>query len=293
MRPPVPRFVRWAIALAVLAALTLVVFQYWGTSRYGTAANRSDQAANQSPGWTPTQWGPLGSADRNLLIMIRQAGLSEVPSGHQAQRQGSNPQVRTVAKTIWTDCSTLDDQVRSVAGKLGVALPDAPTAAQQAWMKDLSGQTGGAYDRMFAQHLRLTDGAVLPAITAVRAGTRNELIRSLATTAATVVNRHMDVLERTGLVDYSKLPAPSPPAAPPVTGTALPEPGSEHHIEQVVNATTVGTGTGNDANAMVAALVAIAGLLIALGLLGTGRRIPRPATAQHRTQQRRHAAHRW
>ena len=48
----------------------------------------------------PTRWGPLGPADRDLLVMIRQAGLCGGSSGQQAQKQGSNPQVRTVAKRI-------------------------------------------------------------------------------------------------------------------------------------------------------------------------------------------------
>src|SRR5262249_61769722 len=122
----------------------------------------------------------------------RQASLSEATSGRQAQRQGSNLQVRTVAKSIGMDCGELDNQVRAVAAKLGVPLPGAPSAQQQAWMTQLSGQAGPAYDRMFAQNVRITDGEVLPVITAVRAGTRNELIRSLATNAATLVNRHMD-----------------------------------------------------------------------------------------------------
>ncbi|HET9118430.1 MAG TPA: DUF4142 domain-containing protein [Pseudonocardiaceae bacterium] len=311
MRPPVPRFVRWAVALAVIAALTLAVFQYWGNSQYGTAVAGSGQLAGQpatdgpvseqNPGWTPTRWGPLSAADRDLLVMIRQAGLSGGTSGKRAEQQGSNPQVRSVAQRTSVDYGDLDKQVQAVAGKLGVPLPDRPTAAQQGWLTDLSGRSGAEYDRMFAQGLRATDGEVLPAITAVRAGTRNELVRSFAANAATLVNRHMEALERTGLVDYAKLSAPQPAAADVAAD------GPAQRIDQVVNATpvpTAGAVTGIDANAMVAALVSIAALLIALGLLGsTSRRVRRtyvdpqhrgtPRGMSGRPQQRRHAAHRW
>ena len=296
MRPPVPRFVRWAVALAVIAALTLAVFQYWGTSQYGKTLAGSGQATGtnlagvQSSEWTQTRWGPLSPADRDLLVMVRQAGLSGGSTGQQAQRQSSNPQVRTVAKRIWTDYSELDNKVLSIAGKLGVPLPDKPTVAQQGWMKELSGQSGREYDRMFAQRLRITDGEVLPVITAVRAGTRNELIRSFTATAATLFNQHMDVLERTGLVDYSRLPAPQPPAA--TVPAAKAAAGSDQRVGQVVNITPVpppGPTSGSDTNALVAALVSIAALLVALGLIGTGRRVRRPAAPP----QRRHAAHRW
>ncbi|HYZ36524.1 MAG TPA: DUF4142 domain-containing protein [Pseudonocardiaceae bacterium] len=295
MRPPVPRFVRCAVALAVIAALTITVFQYWGSSQYPIAIAPRGQAATEDATMMPTRWGPLGPADRDLLVMIRQAGLCGGSSGQQAQKQGSNPQLRTVAKRISLDYSDLDNQVRAVAGKLGVPLPNQPTAQQQGWLKELSALSGPKYDRMFAQQLRVTDGEVLPAITAVRAGTQNELMRSFAANAAALVSRHMDTLERTGLVDYSKLPAP------PAADAAPAHPAQP--IDQVANVIPVRATTSNDTNAVITGLLAVAAALIALALLGsTGRRVRRTAGAQHRSAPRgyldrpaprRHGAHRW
>ena len=310
MRSPVPRFVRWAVALAVLVALTVTVFQYWGMSQYGApSAHNTAQDSGQDTGWQQTQWGPLGPADRDLLITVRQAGAYGELSGQRAQQQGSSAALRTVAKRIGVDYGTLDTQVRSIAAKLGVPLPDHPTAQQQDWMRELSAHSGPDFDHMFAQRLRLTDGEVLPVITSVRAGTRNELIRSFATNAAALVNRHMEYLESTGLVDYSRLPEPLPAAidravhATPAPPASSPPAGNP----------PAGTSTGNDVNAMVAALVLIAALLVALGLLGTasrrvrrsGARPPRRGGSQHSSphrspqshdaiqRQSRHAAQRW
>jgi predicted outer membrane protein len=289
VRPPVPRFVRWAVALAVIVALTAVVFQYWGTSQYGTASA-------QDTGWTQTQWGPLGPADRDLLVMVRQTGLFGGSSGQQAQQQGSSAGVRTIAKRIGVDYGDLDNQVRSVAGKLGVPLPDQPTAQQQGRIRELSGRSGPDFDHMFAQRLRLTDGEVLPVITSVRAGTRNGLIRSFAANAAVLVNRNMEYLEGTGLIDYSRLPEPPPPAVAPSAAA-----GQEQHIDQVVHATPAsptsapqtGLTAGNNVNSMVAAVVLIAALLVALGLLGTtGRRVRRAGARGARPQRHSAALHR-
>jgi len=184
VRPPVPRFVRWVVSLAVIAALTVVVFQYWATSQYGVATV-SERASSRTADsvWTQTQWGPLSPADRDLLVMVRQAGLCGGSTGQQAQQQGTTVGVRTVAQRIWVDYGDLGNQARAVADKLGVALPDQPDAQQQSWMRELSGHSGPDFDRMFAQGLRVTDGAVLPTITSVRAGTRNELIRTFAANA--------------------------------------------------------------------------------------------------------------
>ncbi|MDQ2880876.1 MAG: DUF4142 domain-containing protein [Actinomycetota bacterium] len=313
MRSPVPRFVRWVVSLAVIAALMVVVFQYWATSQYGVAtASGEGPTKTAESAWTQTQWGPLSPADRDLLVLVRQAGLCAGPSGQQAQQQGATVALRTVAQRVWVDYGDLGNQARSVAGRLSVPLPDQPDAQQQSWMRDLSGRSGPDFDRMFAQGLRVTDGDVLPAITSVRAGTRNELIRSFAANAAVLLNRQMEYLEHTGLVDYSRLPAPQPPAAvlpaaasPTATSPAATTSpaGQEQRIDQVVNTTHVpvtGPVAGNDAKAMVAALVSIAVLLAALGLLGTTGRRARPVRRaetrpQHRSisHTRRHAAQRW
>jgi predicted outer membrane protein len=250
--------------------------------------------------------------------------LTESRTGQQAQRQAASSQVRAVAKRIWMENAELDNLLRSVAGTLGLALPNQPSTQQQGWMRRLGGLSGPSYDRMFAQQLRLTHGELLPLITSVRAGTRNELVRSLAASAATVINRHMEYVERTGLVDYSRLPQPpllaaappaaarppaaaqppaaarppaaGRPAAPPAGPSPAPVSGAPQQIDQVVNTTQV-PPPGGDVKAMLAALVSVAALLIALGLLGTGRRVRRSeaAAGQHRSgvHRRRHAAQRW
>jgi predicted outer membrane protein len=195
----IPRFLRVSVLVAVVLAVAVSVFQSWSSGSPGTG------------GWTQTQWGPLGPADRDLLVKVRQAGLWEQPTGQQAVQQATSPQVREAGEHISGEHGTLDEEVRNTADKLGVLLPTSPTAQQQGWMKEISAQTGSDYDRMFVQRLREAHGNVLPLITAVRVGTRNDLVRAFAVTANEFVTRHIDYLESTGLVDFAALPAPPSP----------------------------------------------------------------------------------
>lgn len=195
----IPRSVRWALLIGVLGAITVTVVQSW------TAA------APGSFGWTQTQWGPVGPADRDLLVKVRQAGLWELPTGQQAEQQAVNPQVKQVGNHIATEHAQLDEQVRKIADQLGIALPTRATDQQIAWMNEISAQTGTDYDRRFIQLLRQAHGSVLPVISEVRSGTRNELMRQFAATADEFVSRHLDYLEATGLVDYAALPQPPSP----------------------------------------------------------------------------------
>ncbi|MGW0478164.1 DUF4142 domain-containing protein [Nonomuraea sp. NPDC003214] len=165
---------------------------------------------------TQTAAGPLGPADRDFLVKVRQAGLWEIPVGQWAQQRGDSARVKDVGAHLVEDHKKLDAQVRRLAARLAVPLPDRPSPDQQRWMAQLAAETGPAFDRDFARLLRAAHGKVFAVVADVRAGTRNTEIRKFAQTAVTVVMRHMTLLESTGLVDFDELPEPPTPvpAAP-------------------------------------------------------------------------------
>ena len=73
-----------------------------------------------------------------------------------------------------------------MANELGVLLPSSPNGQQMQWMADISSRTGSEYDRVFVQRVREAHGNILPAIAAVRSGTRNDKVRAFAEIADTV-----------------------------------------------------------------------------------------------------------
>ncbi|QYN35660.1 DUF4142 domain-containing protein [Pseudonocardia sp. DSM 110487] len=194
----IPRILRGAVVITVLLAVSASVYQSWATGAPGTS------------GWTQTQWGPLGPADRDLLIKVRLAGLWEGPTGQQAEQMATSADVREVGRKLAEEHAQLDEEVRSVADQLGVPLPSGPTAQQMGWMADISSRTGSDYDRTFVQVVREAHGMILPAISEVRSSTQNDLVREFAETGNEFVTRHHQYLESTGLVDYTALPHHGP-----------------------------------------------------------------------------------
>lgn len=235
----IPWFLRVSVMVAVVLAVSVTVFQSWSSGTPGTG------------GWTQTQWGPLGPADRDLLVKVRQAGLWEAPTGQQASQQASTQSVRDLGAFLATQHAQLDIDDRKVADQLGVLLPSAPSVLQQGWMAEISAATGSDYDRIFVQRLRQAHGIVLPVIAQVRSSTRNDLIRQFAEEANDYVARHMQHLEATGLVDYGQLPDP-------------PSPG-------------LLSGDRSFGDLIVPILIFVAALLAAIGLIvGLRRRTRRP-----------------
>ena len=172
-------------------------------------------------GWTMTQWGPLTPADRDVLNRVKQAGLWERPSGLWAQTMASSQRVKEVGAQLAADHLQLDQSVEAVAKKLGVTLPQSPTAEQEGWMKEeRDAKTPQDFDRIFTERLRAAHGKVFTIIAATRSGTRNDLVRQFAQVGINVVMKHMTLLESTTLVDYNALPTPPAPAVGPAQAAA-------------------------------------------------------------------------
>jgi predicted outer membrane protein len=154
----------------------------------------------------------LGASDLALLNGVRLAGLWEMAAGQMAAEKGSRPRVREIGAEIAKQHAQLDLLVVDAANKLGVQLPEEPNADQRKWLAEMKDSSGARFDRIFVDRLRAAHGVIFPVIGAVRAGTRNEVVRQLAQDSNKFVMDHMTMLESTGLVRYKELPPAALPA---------------------------------------------------------------------------------
>jgi len=205
---PAIRFVRWTVLSSVL--VTVVVSM--------VLAGRSPSSPQSfsalfGDGITQTPWGPLGAADRDMLIKVRQANLWEGPTGELAEQQAVNPAVREVGRKLGIEHAQLDASLQDVAEKLNLVLPSQPSDQQRVWMTDIGRRSGPDFDLAFINVVRSAHGEVMPLVEGVRAGTQNQLVRQFGIEASTVISRHMGYLESTDLVDYSLFPPSTAPVA--------------------------------------------------------------------------------
>jgi len=154
----------------------------------------------------------LNAADMTLLNGVRLAGLWEMPAGQMAAERGSSAKVREIGAGIASEHRELDQLVVDAANKLGARLPDEPTAEQKQWLTEMQNASGARFDQIFVTRLRVAHGKIFPVIGAVRASTRDAVVRKLADDANRFVLHHMSMLESTGLVRYPELPPAALPA---------------------------------------------------------------------------------
>jgi predicted outer membrane protein len=199
----VPKLLVWLLAIAVLGGGGFALWQAYES--FPSSGSPSQD------GWTSTPTGPVGPADRDMVVRVHLASLWEHPIGQQMAERGTQSRVREVGRLISIEHLELDDLDIAAAHELGIELPTQPTIEQQGWLAQANAASGPAFDTTAVNLLRAAHGTVLPLLTTVRASTRNSAVRLLADQAAVFVTRHMNYLESTGLVNFDALPqAPTP-----------------------------------------------------------------------------------
>ncbi|MEV4313795.1 DUF4142 domain-containing protein [Actinocrispum sp. NPDC049592] len=153
---------------------------------------------------------PLSAIDTELIIKVRMANLWEMPAGQMAQEKSSNPRVQEAGKTMASDHLMLQGVVEGLAATYNLKLPTEPYDNQKSWLTEMAQASGTQFDSVFAQRLRAAHGLIFPVIAKARTSTSDPEIRKFATTANTIVNRHMTLLEATGMVDFGTLNDPTP-----------------------------------------------------------------------------------
>jgi putative membrane protein len=94
------------------------------------------------------------SASEKSFVADALAGdMAEVQMGQLAAQKASSPDVKSYGEMLATDHSKAMDEMKTVAGTLGVQPPAGPKADARKEMDRLSKLDGQAFDREFLKHM--------------------------------------------------------------------------------------------------------------------------------------------
>lgn len=154
--------------------------------------------------------GRVSTLDADFCAELHRVAMYAVAAGELAEAAGGEVPVRTVSAKIAAQDRRLDGTVRTVATKLGLPLPADPQPSP----RPLMARKGATFDAAYVDQLRRADGDLLRDAAAVRVSTRNGPIRDLAHQTVVIVMSQLSALDGSGLVDFTALPTPTPPAGP-------------------------------------------------------------------------------
>jgi predicted outer membrane protein/sporulation protein YlmC with PRC-barrel domain len=92
-------------------------------------------------------------SDETFLKTAIGINLAEIEMGQLAQKTGSSSGVRDFGATLEKDHSASNADAMALAKTHNFAAPNAPSTDDQKAYQDLSGMTGAAFDKAFAEHM--------------------------------------------------------------------------------------------------------------------------------------------
>ncbi|MBO1756485.1 DUF4142 domain-containing protein [Allobranchiibius sp. CTAmp26] len=89
------------------------------------------------------------TADKTFVAANEQVNLAEIAISQLVMTHSSSAAVHTLAQKTVSDHMAAKAKLMAVAGKLGLTLPTAPNAMQQAQAAQLKGLTGSSFDQLY------------------------------------------------------------------------------------------------------------------------------------------------
>ena len=95
----------------------------------------------------------LSANDRHFITEVAEDGLAEVELGKIAQQNGSSAEVKQFGQRMADDHTKANQELESIASKLGATVPKQPGGSHARMVKELSKKTGARFDQDYAQHM--------------------------------------------------------------------------------------------------------------------------------------------
>ncbi|SDM28231.1 putative membrane protein [Allokutzneria albata] len=133
----------------------------------------------------------VNPTDQIFLRRVHQGNLFEIAKGALAVEKGRCASVRRVGRVIARDHTRLDQRLRPVAERERVSLPDTPTRAQQALLRDLQSKSGTAFDRSWLQVQVTVHQQTLKLIQQELRRGQSPQVKQVAREALPVVEKHL------------------------------------------------------------------------------------------------------
>jgi putative membrane protein len=132
----------------------------------------------------------IAKVDRAFLVAAHDSNLNEILAGRLALKRATDKRVRALARMFIEHHTLLDRQVRQVAGRLQVRLPNEPSAQTQLELALLAQFSGARFNRAWlTQQLIAHARAIVLTQIELTLG-RQRLVLTLAAAAAPVIQQH-------------------------------------------------------------------------------------------------------
>jgi putative membrane protein len=140
-----------------------------------------------------------GLSDAVFAKKAAAGGLTEVELGKIAQQNGDSQDVKDFGAKMVTDHTKINDNLKAIATKDNLTIPDKPNEEQQALIDKLSKDTGKTFDDAYIRAMVRAHVMDKGLFTEEASGARNPDLKQFAEDSLQVITEHLNMID--GIAD--------------------------------------------------------------------------------------------
>jgi putative membrane protein len=134
----------------------------------------------------------VATADQDFILAAAQGGMTEVKLGDLAAQNGTRADVKDFGQMMVKDHSAINGDLKALAAKEGVTLPDSLDAKHQGMVDKLAALSGSAFDEAYIAAMVKGHKMDAKAFKAESAATTDVDIKSFVDKSLPVVQMHLE-----------------------------------------------------------------------------------------------------
>ncbi|MGB6688521.1 MAG: DUF4142 domain-containing protein [Terracidiphilus sp.] len=135
-------------------------------------------------------------ADKRFVAEALKGDMAEVQLGQLAEQKGNSDDVRKFGQKMVEDHTRLGDQMKGVAGQVGVTVPSAVSPEDRLLKKKLDGLSGNQFDEAYIKAMVEDHEEDVKAFRKEAGTATSSVVKSAASQGADVMANHLSMITR-------------------------------------------------------------------------------------------------
>lgn len=158
------------------------------SSAFGAEKEKSDKA--------PATETKASAADTAFIKKAAEGGMTEVELGKIAEKNGEKDDVKSFGSHMVKDHGKANGELKGVAGKMKVALPDKVSAEHQVKIDKLSKMSGAEFDTAYAKEMVASHEKTIASFEAAKGKVANEDLKKFIDDTLPVIKEHLEMAKK-------------------------------------------------------------------------------------------------
>jgi putative membrane protein len=142
--------------------------------------------------------GAMKATAREKMFMKKAAmgGMTEVALGKVAAQNGGSQDVKDFGNQMVTDHTKINDNLKEVAGKMGVEIPDTLDTMHQAMVDRMSKLSGADFDKAYVKNMVKDHEKDIGEFEKAKAMAKNEDLKKFIDDSLPTMKDHLDKIKK-------------------------------------------------------------------------------------------------